>query len=120
MDASKFQLAVSSNTALFMLLTGIVVVAVLLAAFAWGRRIRARELPPPKPNEQPHLPKEGAVHETREYREPEEMPHDGSRLLPHELKGSSTHRSASQKPPADDDADGFGDGSSFGSGGLGS
>ncbi|NDZ80212.1 hypothetical protein G3I19_17125 [Streptomyces sp. SID10853] len=116
MNASKYQLAVSADTALFMLLAGIVVVAVLLAAFAWGRRIRARELPPPRPNEQPHLPAEGAVHEVREYREPEEMPHDGSRLLPHELKGSSTHRSPSQKPPEDED----GDGSSFGSGGLGS
>ncbi|MFE2378796.1 DUF6479 family protein [Streptomyces sp. NPDC059398] len=115
MEASTYQLAVSSNTALFMLLAGIIVVGVLLAAFAWGRRIRARELPPPEPEEQPHLPEEGPVHEMREYREPEEMPHDGSRLLPHEIKGSSTHRSPVQKPPKD-----TGDGSSFGSGGLGS
>ncbi|MET9535134.1 DUF6479 family protein [Streptomyces sp. NPDC006649] len=116
MEASTSQLAVSSGTAMFMLLTGIIVVAVLIGAFAWGRRIRARELPPPRPDEQPHLPPEGAVHEIREYREPEEMPHSDSRLLPHELKNSSTHRSPSQEPPAEDD----GDGSSFGSGGLGS
>lgn len=114
------ELAASSTAHLLMWLAGLVVVGVLLAAFYWGRRAQARETRKPRPEEQPKRPYDGPVREEREYREPDEMPHDGSRLTPHELKEgygtSSTHRSPSQDP-ADHRK---GDGGSFGSGGLGS
>lgn len=119
METRQWELAASSGTALLMWIVGLVVVGVLLAAFLWGRRIRAREPAAPRPEEQPKLPEDGPVHEVREYREPNEVPRDGGRLTPHELDGGygtpSTHPSASQDPE-DHRKPG---GGSFGSGGLG-
>lgn len=113
------ELAVSSSASLLMWIAGLVVVAVLLGAFFWGRRAQARETSKPRPEEQPRMPEGGPVREVREYREPDEVPQDGGRLLPHELKegygSSSTHPSPSQDP--DDHRKGRG--GSFGSGGLG-
>ncbi|MEU5576824.1 DUF6479 family protein [Streptomyces huasconensis] len=120
MKSMEWELAISHTAALSMWAAGVVVVAVLLGAFFWGQRVRARESRPPRVEEQPKRPYEGPVREEREYREPDEVPRDGGRLLPHELKEgygqSSTHRCASQDP-ADHRK---GDGGSFGSGGLGS
>lgn len=48
--------AASSGAAAFLLIFGIVVVAVLISAFIFGPRLRARELPPPRPEEQPTRP----------------------------------------------------------------
>ncbi|KUF14926.1 hypothetical protein AT728_37045 [Streptomyces silvensis] len=113
------ELAVSAGAELLMWIAGLVVVAVLLGAFFWGRRVQSRESRKPLPEEQPHLPEGGPVREVREYRDPDEVPQDGNRLLPHELKegygSSSTHPSASQDP--NDHKKGRG--SSFGGGGLG-
>ncbi|MFG2650395.1 DUF6479 family protein [Streptomyces sp. NPDC048436] len=114
------EIAVSSTAALLMWIAGLIVVGVLLGAFYWGRRVQARETRTPRPEEQPKRPYDGPVREEREYREPDEMPQDGGRLTPHELKEgygtSSTHRSPSQDP----EDHRKGDGGSFGSGGLGS
>ncbi|MFJ9037753.1 DUF6479 family protein [Streptomyces sp. NPDC102406] len=119
MEKMEWELAVSSTTALLMWIAGIVVVLVLIGAFILGRRVQNRESRRPRPEEQPKLPEGGPVGEVQEYREPDEVPQDGGRLLPHELKGgygqSSTHPSPSQDP-ADHRKD---NGSSFGSGGLG-
>jgi hypothetical protein len=63
-------------------------------------RVRAQEPGPPRPEDQPHLPDTGAVHEIREMREPDEMPHDGTVILPHELPALGnmyTRRAKSQK-----------------------
>lgn len=115
----QWELSASSpGFALLMPIAGLVVVAVLIAAFAWGRRIRARESRPPRPEEQPHLPDDGPVREEREFREPDEVPRSSHRLTTHDLEGygsGSTHRSVSQEPPEEKN----GDGGSFGSGGLG-
>ncbi|MFI5659999.1 DUF6479 family protein [Streptomyces sp. NPDC051684] len=109
----------SSNTALLMWIIGLVVAGVLIAAFIWGRRIRAREPGPPRPEEQPKLPDSGPVLETREYRDPDEVPRDGGRLTPHELhEGYGT--SGTHPRPAQDPAEHRkGDDSSFGGGGPG-
>lgn len=113
------ELAVPHTVALLMWVAGIVVAGVLLAAFFWGRRAQARETRTPAPEEQPKRPYDGPVREEREYREPDEMPHDGGRLLPHELNGGygkpGTHPSPSQDP----DDHRKGNSGSFGSGGLG-
>ncbi|MFD4629144.1 DUF6479 family protein [Streptomyces sp. NPDC058284] len=113
------ELAVSSGAALLMWIAGLVVVAVLLGAFFWGRRAQARETRTVSPEEQPKRPYGGPAREEREYREPDEVPKDGGRLTPYQLKNgygtSSTHRSPSQDP-ADHRK---GDSGSFGSGGLG-
>jgi len=69
-------------------LVGILVVAVLIAAFAWGRRIRAREPAPPTPEEQPRLPADGPVGYAVEDREPDELAPREQRLTPHEVKGN--------------------------------
>ncbi|WP_030778024.1 DUF6479 family protein [Streptomyces sp. NRRL S-920] len=120
MESMEWELAISHTAALLMWIAGVVVVAVLLGAFFWGQRVRAREPRPPRPDEQTKMPEGGPVREIREYRDPDEVPRDGHRLTPHELKEgygqSSTHRSPSQDP-ADHRK---GDGGSFGSGGLGS
>ncbi|MFI0240245.1 DUF6479 family protein [Streptomyces sp. NPDC016845] len=120
MEKTEWELAVSSSAALLMWIAGIVVVLVLIGAFILGRRIQNRESRRPTPEEQPHLPDGGPVGEVQEYRDPDEVPQDGGRLLPHELKGgygtSSTHKSASQDP----EDHRKGNNSSFGSGGFGS
>lgn len=110
--------SVGLSTWIFMPIGGLVVVGLLLAAFAWGRRVRANESPPPKPEEQPKLPEGGPVYEDLEYREPDEVPKGRDRLLPHELKGFGTtgsKRSESQEPREDEEDSGGG----FGSGGFG-
>ncbi|MFI8368705.1 DUF6479 family protein [Streptomyces sp. NPDC085466] len=74
-------------------LGGVVLVAVLIAAFWFGYRVRTRESRPPQPDEQPHRPDTGALPgEMTEYRRPNEMPHtDGEhRLMPYQLKDGGT------------------------------
>ncbi|MEW1748415.1 DUF6479 family protein [Streptomyces angustmyceticus] len=93
MDATVLteQLAAPEGTsgALFSLV-GVVLVAVLLAAFVWGRRVKAREPGPPEPGEQPRLPEGGPVGDTVESREPDDLPRTDRRRTPHELKGNGT------------------------------
>lgn len=69
-------------------LVGVLVVALLIAAFAWGRRIRSREPGPPHPESQPRLPGGEPVGDSMESREPEELPRTDHRRKPHELKGN--------------------------------
>ncbi|RXS65928.1 hypothetical protein EST92_29305 [Streptomyces sp. TM32] len=71
-----------------LVLVGILVVAVLIAAFAWGRRIKARAPAPPRPEEQPRLPADGPVGYAVEDREPDELAPREKRLAPHEVKGN--------------------------------
>ncbi|MBW1602752.1 hypothetical protein JJV70_11655 [Streptomyces sp. JJ66] len=70
---------------------GIVVAAVLAFAVVYGiRRLRSTGISRPPAR---HQPAPGEVEETgheREYREPDEMPRDGRRRLPHEMPGGGT------------------------------
>jgi hypothetical protein len=93
MDATALneQLAAPHGTSGALLtLVGVLLVAVLLAAFAWGRRVKAREPAPPTPEEQPRLPEGGPVGDVVERREPEELPRTDQRRTPHELKGEGS------------------------------
>ncbi|WP_329267183.1 DUF6479 family protein [Streptomyces sp. NBC_01451] len=97
---------------------GLIVVALLIWAVRLGVKAKEAELPPPRPDEQPTLPETGPVHEEREMREPNEVPHtseDSDRLDPHNLDASGTKRGDDQTRPR------WSPGSrgSFGSGGSG-
>ncbi|MGX1128495.1 hypothetical protein RKD49_000685 [Streptomyces glaucescens] len=89
MSTATMQLAEPSGLlSIAMFVVGIAVLALLLGGFWLGTRIRLRESPRPRPEEQPHLPPGGAVHEVREVREPldvPKMPKGGRPLLPHEM-----------------------------------
>ncbi|MCN9242163.1 DUF6479 family protein [Streptomyces sp. RY43-2] len=79
---------------------GMFVSAALIWAVRLGMSIRDRELPPPDPEEQPHLPPTGPVHETREVREPDEVPHatqESERLMPYELHHAPSRRGEHQE-----------------------
>ncbi|MDQ0753511.1 hypothetical protein QF034_007742 [Streptomyces africanus] len=101
-----------------LIVAGVVVVVLLLGAFVLGVRVKRRELPTPRPDEQPRLPDGGPVRETSERREPDEVPRSQDRLTPHELKthgNQSDRRSATQERPRWNE----GSSGSFGSGGPG-
>jgi hypothetical protein len=119
MTTASVQLAAASGLlSLALFAVGIVVVAMLGGAFWLGARIKLREPPRPRPEEQPHLPPGGPVHEIRENREPEEIPRtpkDGRPLTPYELSNSQTRTSESKTRPRWS----RGSSGSFGGGGLG-
>ncbi|GAA4791863.1 DUF6479 family protein [Streptomyces ziwulingensis] len=92
-----------------------VVVALLIGAFAVGIRVKRRESPPPRPEEQPHLPEGGPVGEIQENRTPQEMPRSEERLLPHELGQQGSRSAPDQERPRWDE----GSSGSFGGGGGG-
>ncbi|MFJ5709865.1 DUF6479 family protein [Streptomyces sp. NPDC093105] len=105
-------------------LGGLILVAVLIAAFWFGYRIRTREPRPPQPDEQPHRPDTGAIPgEMSEYRRPAEMPRtDGEhRLMPYQLKDSGTSGTETSPDPPSEEKRKWGGISSggFGSGGTG-
>jgi hypothetical protein len=115
MDYNATPLAASGSAVggIVPFLIGVIVVGGLIFAVYFGRRQRAKEPAPPRPEEQPTLPESGPVGEVRERREPTEVPENDG-LTPHDLSGSS-HRASDQDPPT------WGDNSSsgFGSGGPG-
>ncbi|WP_395576310.1 DUF6479 family protein [Streptomyces sp. BK79] len=93
----------------------VVVVALLIGAFAFGSRQKRKESPPPRPEEQPRMPEGGPVRETRERREPDEMPRTDDRTLPHDLGHQGSRTAPGQERPRWDE----GSSGSFGSGGPG-
>ncbi|KUM80037.1 hypothetical protein J7F01_19465 [Streptomyces sp. ISL-22] len=120
MSTATFVIAATSGEVLNVVgafVGGLFIAGALIWAVQLGMRVRDKELPRPKPDEQPHLPDTGPVHEIREMREPDEMPHSqgGERLLPHELHHAATKRGKDQHRkrwlP--------GSSGSFGGGGLG-
>ncbi|SDJ44494.1 DUF6479 family protein [Streptomyces indicus] len=98
-----------------MALVGLAIVGMLLGAFWWGRRRQDRAPRPPTPDEQPKLPGGRRSRTVQEMREPEEVPRDGDRLTPHQLRHSPTRSSSETERPK------WSPGSSgaFGSGGPG-
>ncbi|MBV7697942.1 DUF6479 family protein [Streptomyces sp. TRM70350] len=118
MNTASMQLAQSGLLALGLFVAAIAVFAVLAGSFWLGNRIKLSEPPRPRPDEQPHLPPEGPVHEVRENREPDEVPvipKGGRPLTPYELTNMQTRPSASKDRPRW----AKGTTGSFGGGGLG-
>ncbi|MFF4170088.1 DUF6479 family protein [Streptomyces sp. NPDC001744] len=112
------------QSGLAQVLGGLVVVAVLIGAFAFGIRLRNREPAPPRAEEQPHRPADaGLPGEATEYRRPTEMPHTDSehRLMPYQLKGPGSSGSETSPEPPGEEKRKWGGISSggFGSGGTG-
>ncbi|MFA3873472.1 DUF6479 family protein [Streptomyces sp. MMCC 100] len=105
----------SGALAVWLIIAAVVVVGVLIGAFAFGSRQKRREPPPPTADEQPHMPDDGPVHEVRERREPNEMPQSDERTLPHELGRQGSRTASDQQRPRWDE----GSSGSFGSGGPG-
>ncbi|ARP73553.1 hypothetical protein LK07_31540 [Streptomyces pluripotens] len=113
------QLAAASglmSLGLFLVALGLLV---LLGGGYWlTSRVKYRESPRPRPEEQPHLPPEGAVYEVRENRESAEVPktpEGGRPLTPYELTNMDTRPSESKDRPRWSK----GSSGSFGGGGLG-
>ncbi|MGX1560546.1 DUF6479 family protein [Streptomyces sp. NPDC055506] len=97
---------------------GLIVACALIWGVRVGMRVMDKDTHHPGPEEQPHVPDGGPVHELRERREPDDVPimtPDGKRLLPHELHHSSTRTGKDQKPRRWSP----GSSGSFGGGGLG-
>ncbi|MEU1178606.1 DUF6479 family protein [Streptomyces sp. NPDC005820] len=119
MSTASEQLAAASGLiSLVLFLVAVVVLALLAGSFWLGARIKASESPRPRPEEQPHLPPDGAVHEIRENRESQEVPHvaKGERpLTPYELTNLQTRSSTDKTRPRWSK----GSSGSFGGGGLG-
>ncbi|WP_189313245.1 DUF6479 family protein [Streptomyces brasiliensis] len=119
MSTASMQLAAASGLmSLVLFLVAVAVLTMLAGSFWLGSRIKFREPPRPRPEEQPHLPAEGPVHEIRENRESEEVPWipKGERpLTPYELSNQQTRPSTSKDRPRWSK----GSSGSFGGGGLG-
>ncbi|KAF2781888.1 DUF6479 family protein [Streptomyces coelicoflavus] len=105
----------SGGFPVWLIIAAVVVVGVLIGAFAFGSRQKRREPPPPTADEQPRMPDGGPVHEMRERREPDEMPRSDERTLPHELGHQGSRTASDQQRPRWDE----GSSGSFGSGGPG-
>lgn len=76
---------------------GLIVAGALIWAVRVGMRYMDREEPRPRPEDQPKLPEGGAVRQTLEVREPDEVPmRTGSRLMPYELHHSPTRTGKDQ------------------------
>ncbi|MDX3854536.1 DUF6479 family protein [Streptomyces sp. AK02-01A] len=65
---------------------GLVVVVLLIGAFWWGARLRARQAAPPRPSEQPRPPA-GPTRVEEDVRPADSFPDNGERLTPHQLGG---------------------------------
>ncbi|MFD8735985.1 DUF6479 family protein [Streptomyces sp. NPDC059618] len=81
---------------------GLLVVGALLWAVRLGIKARRHEPGPPRRHEQPTLPESGPVHESREMREPDEVPRaadESERLTPYQIHSSGSRRSEKQERP---------------------
>jgi hypothetical protein len=72
-------------TGVVMPIVGVALVAVLIGAVWLGKRRRAQELPPPRPDEQPPLPDHRTHLEERDVHGDDSFPADGWGLSPYEL-----------------------------------
>ncbi|MEU0123429.1 DUF6479 family protein [Streptomyces albidoflavus] len=95
----------------------VAVVGMLVWVVRKGIKTRAEESEPPSPESQPQRPAR-PTHE-EDYREDDvgEFPTDGGRLLPHEMKGVSSHQAEPPEGGRPKHTPGHSGG--FGSGGAG-
>ncbi|WP_373682227.1 MULTISPECIES: DUF6479 family protein [Streptomyces] len=98
---ASFELIAASETvnAIGAFVGGLFIAGALVWAVRLGISVRSKELPPPRPEEQPRLPDGGAVHEEREIREPDEVPRaadESERLMPYNMHAAGTKHAADQ------------------------
>ncbi|MFF9088457.1 DUF6479 family protein [Streptomyces sp. NPDC014991] len=119
MNTASMQLAAASGLmSLFLFIVAVALLALLGGGFWMTSRVKYREPPRPRPEEQPKLPPEGAVHEVRQNRESAEVPQcpkGGRPLTPYELTNMDSQPSESEERPRWS----RGSSGSFGGGGLG-
>ncbi|MFI0232555.1 DUF6479 family protein [Streptomyces sp. NPDC017086] len=119
MNIASMQLAAASGLmSLVLFVVAVALLALLGGGFWMTSRVRSRELPRPRADEQPTMPPGGPVHEVRENRESAEVPRiaKGERpLTPYELSNMDTRPSDSKDRPRWSK----GSSGSFGGGGLG-
>ncbi|MCZ0204559.1 DUF6479 family protein [Streptomyces achromogenes] len=119
MNTASMQLAAPSGLmSLVLFVVAVGVLALLGGGFWMTSRVRYRESPRPRPEEQPKMPPGGPVREVRQNRESAEIPRiaKGERpLTPYDLSNMDTRPSASQERPRWSK----GSSGSFGGGGLG-
>ncbi|OEV03209.1 DUF6479 family protein [Streptomyces oceani] len=119
MDTVQIPLAVARDflVGLAPLILGLVIVAALILAVAYGMRLRQRGDARASQAAPPH------EHHPEDYdpevRAPAEMPHDGKRRLPHELKDHGNTGTESGGTEAEPPRWNEGGSGSFGSGGPG-
>ncbi|NNN36589.1 hypothetical protein HLK59_40795 [Streptomyces sp. S3(2020)] len=118
MSTAAFAIAAAGSDVLNVIAAfvgGAVLAGALIWAVQFGMRVQDRELVRPRPDEQPHLPSTGAVHEIREMREPNVVPlAERERLMPYQLQQGSKRGEDQQRKRWRPGSSG-----SFGSGGLG-
>ncbi|MDO0929114.1 DUF6479 family protein [Streptomyces sp. TG1A-8] len=119
MSTATMQMAAASGLMSLALFVVAAAVLALLAGGMWmNSRVKYREPPRPRADEQTQLPPEGAVREERQNRESAEIPRvpkGGRALLPHELTNMRSRPTDSKERPRWDK----GSSGSFGGGGLG-
>ncbi|MET7607654.1 DUF6479 family protein [Streptomyces avermitilis] len=121
MNTASYELLAASSDVLNVFAAfvgGLVIAGGLIWAVRLGISVRSTESDRPRSDEHPKLPESGAVHEMREMREPDEMPHaavESERLMPYELHHAGSKRREDQNRRRWDP----GSSGSFGSGGLG-
>ncbi|MBB1243940.1 hypothetical protein GL263_10280 [Streptomyces durbertensis] len=91
-------------------LVGVAAVVILITAVMVGIRSLRRQPPKPRPDEQPSLPDSGPVGEVQEHRADAEMPHDGRRLMPHEISYYGTEEAPEEQETQPEDKRGHGSG----------
>jgi hypothetical protein len=101
MSTATFVLAATSSEVLNVVAAfvgGLIIAGALVWAVRMGMQVMDRESPRPNPDEQPHLPDGGPVRESREIREPDEVPRaqGSTRLMPYELHAASTRTGKDQ------------------------
>ncbi|MFJ5263217.1 DUF6479 family protein [Streptomyces sp. NPDC088387] len=119
MSSAGTQLAAASGLlSLGLFGVAVAVLAVLAGSFWFGNRLKERQPPTPRADEQPRPPADGPVHEVMENREPDEVPRTpkgGRPLTPYELSNMQTRPSTSKERRRWSK----GTSGSFGGGGLG-
>jgi len=119
MNTASMQLAAPSGLmSLVLFIVAIGLLALLAGGFWLTSRVKYRESSRPRPEDQPHLPPEGAVHEVRENRDYQEVPktpEGGRPLTPYEL-GNMDSKTSEEKQRRRWSS---GSSGSFGGGGLG-
>ncbi|WP_406165087.1 DUF6479 family protein [Streptomyces sp. NBC_00996] len=102
MNTASYELIAANHAvnAVAAFIGGLFIAGALVWAVFLGIRVRRKESPPPRPDEQPRLPDTGPVHEEREMREPDEVPHaadESERLMPYNLHAAGSKHAGDQE-----------------------